>query len=102
MNLDGRTFSGISDRIPVLAMLNVQSKQHHLTNLTSKSLAWHKIFPESLKVYETEVNQQLEMVSRNSITKNLPEINDFYVSFLNTIIPRFKFNPIVNRLGQNK
>lgn len=60
MNLDGRTFSGISDHIPVLAMLNVQSKQHHLTNLTSKSLAWHKIFPESLKVYETEVNQQLE------------------------------------------
>lgn len=102
MNLDGRTFSGISDRIPVLAMLNVQSKQHHLTNLTSKSLARHKTSPESIKVYETEVNQQLEMVSGNSITKNLPEINDFYVSFLNTIIPRFKFNPIVHRLGQNK
>lgn len=63
MNLDGRTFSGISDHIPVLAMFNVQSKQHHLTNHTSKSLARHKTSPESIKVYETEVNQQLEMVS---------------------------------------
>lgn len=63
MNLDGRTFSSISDHIPVLAMLNVHSNQHHLTDLTSKSLARHKTSPESLKVYETEVNQQLEMVS---------------------------------------
>lgn len=53
-----------------------------------------------LTLQANQVNQQLEMVFGNSVPNTLPEINDFYVSFLkriatcaNTVTPRFKFNP---------
>lgn len=41
--LDEGIFWGTSDHLSILAVFNVQSNQHYLTDLTSKSPAWHKI-----------------------------------------------------------
>lgn len=94
------TFSSTSDHLPVLAVYNIHSNQHHLTELTNKIPAWHKISNDSKQIYEREVTHQLEKVMGNNVPETLPEINEFCVSFVkcittsaNTVIPKSKFNP---------
>jgi hypothetical protein len=54
------TFSSTSDDLPVLAVYNIYSNQHHLAEFTNKAAAWHKISNEVKQTYEREVIHHLE------------------------------------------
>ena len=56
------TFSSTSDHLPVLAVYDIHSNQHHLAEFTNKTPAWHKISNELKQTYEREVTHHLEEV----------------------------------------